>query len=80
MTTQKEYYAAYKSVQKFAFYLTGTDCTLYGDHKPLTLLFTTGMSSHPIMTQGLIFSKNRTQKLFLATSFCQGHLPWLFQV
>ena len=27
-TTQKECYAVYQSVQKFAFYLTGTDCTL----------------------------------------------------
>ena len=45
-TTQKECYAVYKSVQKITFYLTGTDCTLFYSHKPLTLLFTTGMSSH----------------------------------
>ena len=45
-TTQKECYAVYKSVQKFAFYLTGTDFTLYCDHKPLTPFFTTEMSSH----------------------------------
>ena len=46
ITTQKECYAVYKSVQKFFFYLTGTDCTLNCDHKPLTPFFTTGMSSH----------------------------------
>ena len=45
-TTQKECYAVYQSVQKFAFYLTGVDCTLYCDHIPLTPFFTTGMSSH----------------------------------
>ena len=33
-------------IQKFSFYLTGTDCTLYYNHKPLTPFFTTGMSSH----------------------------------
>ena len=31
---------------KFAFFLTSTDCTLYCDLKLLTLIFTTGMSSH----------------------------------
>ena len=45
-TTQKECYAVYKLVQKFSFYLTGTDCTLYCNHKPLTPFFMTGMSSH----------------------------------
>ena len=44
--TQKECYPAYKSVQKFFFYLTGIDCTLYCNHKPLTPFFMTGMSSH----------------------------------
>ena len=34
-TTQKECYAVYKSYQKFAFYLTDTDCTMYCNHKPL---------------------------------------------
>ena len=43
---QKERYAVYKSVQKFTFYLTGTDCTLYCNHKPLTPFFTTGMPTH----------------------------------
>ena len=43
---QKECYAVYRSVQKYAFYLTGTNCTLFCNHKPLTPFFTTGMSSH----------------------------------
>ena len=44
-TIQKECYAAFRSIQKFAFYLAGTKCTLYCDHKPLAPFFTTGMSS-----------------------------------
>ena len=44
-TRQKQWYAVYRSVQKCAFYLTGTDCTLYCNHKPLKPFFTTGMSS-----------------------------------
>ena len=34
-TTQKECYVVYQSIQKFAFYLAGTKCMLYCDHKPL---------------------------------------------
>ena len=44
-TTQKECHTVYRSIQKFSFYLAGTKCTLYCDHKPLAPLFTTGMSS-----------------------------------
>ena len=44
-TTQKECYAVYRSTQKFSFYLTGTKCILYCNHKPLAPFFTTGMSS-----------------------------------
>ena len=44
-TTQKECYSVYRSIQKFAFYLAGTKCTLYFDHKPLAPFFMTGMSS-----------------------------------
>ena len=43
-TTQKECYTVYWSIQKFSFYLAGTKCTLYCDHKPLTPFSTTGMS------------------------------------
>ena len=44
-TTQKECYAVLRSVQKFTFYLAGSKCMLYCDHKPLAPLFTMGMSS-----------------------------------
>ena len=42
-TTQKECYVVYQSIKKFAFYLAGFKCTLYCDHKPLVLFFTTGI-------------------------------------
>ena len=44
-TTQKEYYTVYRSIQKFSFYLAGTKCILYCDHKSLAPFFTMGMSS-----------------------------------
>ena len=44
-TSQKECYAVYRSIQKFSFYLAGTKCTLYCNHKPLAPFFTTDMSS-----------------------------------
>ena len=43
--TQEECYAAFQSIQKLAFYLAGTKCMLYCNHKPLAPFFTTGMSS-----------------------------------
>ena len=44
-TTKKECNLIYRSLQKFDFYLAGTKCTLYCDHKSLAPFFTTGMSS-----------------------------------
>ena len=44
-TTHKECYAVYWSIQKFVFYIAGTKCTLYCDHKLLDPFFTMGMSS-----------------------------------
>ena len=52
-TTQKECYTVYRAIQKFAFYLAGTKCTLYCDHKPLALFFMTGMSS-PVLDRGAV--------------------------
>ena len=43
--TQKECYAVYRSINKFSFYLTGAECTLYCDHKLLAPFLTTGMKS-----------------------------------
>ena len=43
--TQKECYAVYKSINKFSFYLTGAECTLYCDYKLLAPFLTTGMKN-----------------------------------
>ena len=43
--TQKECYTVYRSINKFSFYLTGAECTLYCDHKPLAPFLMTGMKS-----------------------------------
>ena len=44
-TTQRECYAIYQSIQNFSFYLMATKYTLYCNHKPTALFFTTGMSN-----------------------------------
>ena len=46
--TQKECYTVYKSINKFSFYLTEAECTLYYDHKPLVPFLTTGMKNKTI--------------------------------
>ena len=38
-------HCVYKSINKFSFYLTETECTLYCEHKPLAPYLTTGMKS-----------------------------------
>ena len=43
--TQKECYTVYRSINKFSFYLTGAECTLYCDHKLLAPFLTIGMKS-----------------------------------
>ena len=43
--TQRECYTVYRSINKFSLYLTGAECTLYCDHKPLAPFLMTGMKS-----------------------------------
>ena len=42
--TEKKAYAIYKSVKKFAFYITGAKTTVFSDHKPLKNFFKGGMN------------------------------------
>ena len=42
--TEKEAYGIYKSVKKFAFYITGAKTTVFSDHKPLKNFFKGGMN------------------------------------
>ena len=41
--TEKKAYAIYKSVKRFAFYITGVKTTAFSDHKPLKNFFEGGM-------------------------------------
>ena len=41
---EKEAYAIYKSVKRFAFYITGAKTTVFSDHKPLRNFFEGGMN------------------------------------
>ena len=43
--TQKECYTVYRSINKFSFYLTGVECILHCNHKPLAPFLMTGMKS-----------------------------------
>ena len=42
--TEKEAHAIYKSVKKFAFYITGAKTMVFSDHKPLKKFFEGGMN------------------------------------
>ena len=42
--TEKKTYAIYKSVKKFAFYITGVKTMVFSDHKPLKNFFEGGMN------------------------------------
>ena len=42
--TKKETYTIYKSVKKFAFYITGAKPMVFSDHKPLKNFFEEGMN------------------------------------
>ena len=48
----------YKSINKFSFYLTGAECTLYCDHKPLAPFLTTGMKSKTMDRWALELQQN----------------------
>ena len=41
---EKEAYTIYKSVKRFAFYITGAKTTVFSDHKPLKNFFEGGMN------------------------------------
>ena len=75
-TTQKECYAFYRSIKKFGFYLAGTKCTLYCDHKPLAPFFMTGMSS-PVLDRWAWNYKSLTSgsRIFkVSKCSCRCHL------
>ena len=71
---------------KIAFYLMGANCTLYCDHKPLALFFTTGMSSSvldrwalELQQFNIRFQHIQGKKNVVADAVSQLRTPGLYQ-
>ena len=67
--TEKEAYAIYKSVKKFAFYITGAKTTVFNDHKPLKNFFEGGMNITKLDRWSL-----ELQEFDISLEFIQGKL------
>ena len=67
--TEKEAYAIYKSVKKFAFYITGAKTTVFSDHKPLKNFFKGGMNITKLDRWSL-----ELQEFDISLEFIQGKL------
>ena len=67
--TEKEAYAIYKSVKKFAFYITGAKTTVFSDHKPLENFFEGGMNITKLDSWLL-----ELQEFDISLEFIQGKL------
>ena len=67
--TEKEAYAIYKSVKKFAFYITGAKTTVFSDHKPLKNFFEGGMNITKLDRWSL-----ELQEFDISIEFIQGKL------
>ena len=67
--TEKEAYAIYKSVKKFAFYITGAKTTVFSDHKPLKNFFEGGMNIAKLDRWSL-----ELQEFDISIEFIQGML------
>ena len=67
--TEKEAYAIYKSVKKFAFYITGTKTAVFSDHKPLKNFFEGGMNITKLDRWSL-----ELQEFDISLEFIQGKL------
>ena len=67
--TEKEAYAIYRSVKKFAFYITGAKTTVFSDHKPLKNFFEGGMNITKLDRWSL-----ELQEFDISLEFIQGKL------
>ena len=67
--TEKEAYTIYKSVKKFAFYITGAKTTVFSDHKPLKNFFEGGMNITKLDRWSL-----ELQEFNISLEFIQGKL------
>ena len=67
--TEKEAYAIYKSVKRFAFYITGAKTTVFSDHKPLKNFFEGGMNIAKLDRWSM-----ELQEFDISLEFIQGKL------
>ena len=67
--TEKEAYTIYKSVKKFAFYITGAITMVFSDHKPLKNFFEGGMNITKLDRWSL-----ELQEFDISLEFIQGKL------
>ena len=67
--TEKEAYTIYKSVKRFAFYITGAKTTVFSDHKPLKNFFKGGMNITKLDRWSL-----ELQEFDISLEFIQGKL------
>ena len=67
--TEKEAYAIYKSVKKFAFYIIGVTTTVFSYHKPLKSFFEGGMNITKLDRWSL-----ELQEFDISLEFIQGKL------
>ena len=67
--TEKEAYAIYKSIKKFAFYITGAKIMVFSDHKPLKNFFEGGMNITKLDRWSL-----ELQEFDISLEFIQGKL------
>ena len=67
--TEKEAYAIYKSIKRFAFYITGAKTTVFSDHKPLINFFEGGMNVAKLDRWSL-----ELQEFDISLEFIQGKL------
>ena len=67
--TEEEAYAIYKSVKKFAFYITGAKTMVFSDHKPLKNFFEGGMNITKLDRWSL-----ELQEFDISLEFIQGKL------
>ena len=73
--TEKEAYAIYNSVKRFAFYITGAKTTVFSDHKPLKNFFEGGMKVAKLDRWSL-----EVQKFDISLKFIQGKLNKIVDV
>ena len=73
--TEKEAYAIYKSIKRFAFYITGAKTTVLSDHKPLKNFFEGGMNVAKLDRWSL-----ELQEFDISLEFIQGKLNKIVDV